>query len=168
MAQKETIFKNRIRPQLRALPNCVEFKIQSVATRGIPDFLLCIGGFFVALELKPEARPPDPLQAHTMQRLLERGMGTALLVHPGNWREVKAYLTALGNRRMSAVDRYLPPLLRETRDLIEKALSRVRRRPSERQEAVRVDALENGVKLTAEKRLGFGDLKNKLVVDVEE
>lgn len=97
MAQKpETLFSNRIRPILEALPDTVVLRIQQVAIRGTPDFILCVRGLFVALELKASERQrPDPLQRHTIGRIQKKGHGIALVVHPQNWPEVLDYLQRL-------------------------------------------------------------------------
>lgn len=94
MAKKpETVFQDRIRPQLEALPNTWLVKIQQKAIRGIPDFLLCINSFFFALELKASVKEkPNPLQRYTLDRIITRGRGVALVVCPENWSEVYEYL----------------------------------------------------------------------------
>lgn len=86
MAKKpETKFSEKIRPQLEALPRTVVFKIQQRAIRGTPDYILCIGGAFVALELKKdEKQKPDQLQTWNIRRIIECG-GGAVVVHPKNF-----------------------------------------------------------------------------------
>lgn len=86
--QKETNFKNRIRPLLKALPNSWNVKTQQRALRGTPDILMCVAGKFVALELKRSAKEkPDPLQEHNLKLIRDAG-GVGLLVFPENWNEV--------------------------------------------------------------------------------
>jgi hypothetical protein len=74
-----------------------------VATRGIPDFLACIGGQFVALELKKDlaavdnAPKRDPLQIHVLARIAESG-GTALLTCPELWPVTLAKLREIALR----------------------------------------------------------------------
>lgn len=89
MAKKpETVFKDRIRPHLEALPNSWWVKIQQVSIRGTPDFLGCINGQFVALELKKDAKAPiDKLQLYNLEKIDFAG-GTAVVVFPENWDEV--------------------------------------------------------------------------------
>lgn len=90
----ETRFKNRIRPLLEALPRTYVIKIQQQAIRGHPDFVLCIGGLFIALELKKSRKDkPEPLQAHTL-RHIERAGGTSYVVSPETWPEVYKQLQA--------------------------------------------------------------------------
>ena len=53
MAKKpETVFKERIRPKLDMVPDSWWIKTQMLATVGVPDFLGCVNGLFVAIELK--------------------------------------------------------------------------------------------------------------------
>jgi hypothetical protein len=70
-------------------------KIQQVALRGIPDFLLCISGYFVAIELKRTAKSPiTELQKHNIDKILASG-GEAFIVSPENWEEVYVKLKNL-------------------------------------------------------------------------
>lgn len=86
--QKETTFKKRIRPLLKALPNTWFVKTQQRSLRGTPDFLMCVAGKFVALELKRSAKEkPDPLQDHNLKLIRDAG-GVGLVVFPENWNEV--------------------------------------------------------------------------------
>lgn len=86
--QPETRFKNRIRPLLKALPNTWLTKTQQRALRGTPDFLMCVNGRFVALELKKSSKEkPDPLQLHNLE-LIQKAGGVGLVVFPENWNEV--------------------------------------------------------------------------------
>jgi hypothetical protein len=86
MAQKpETIFKNRIRPHLNALPNSWWVKIQQVALRGIPDFLGCINGQFIALELKKDPKAPiGKMQIYILSQIEKVG-GYCRVLYPENW-----------------------------------------------------------------------------------
>ena len=53
MAKKpETVFKERIRPKLDMIPDSWWIKTQMLATVGVPDFLGCVNGLFVGIELK--------------------------------------------------------------------------------------------------------------------
>ncbi len=96
MAQKsETVFKNKIRSKLEALPNIWVCKVQQVSLRGDPDFILCLRGAFVALELKKDAKEePQALQWHKLGKIKLAG-GIALVVYPSNWDETYKYLKKL-------------------------------------------------------------------------
>lgn len=94
-AKPETIFKHRIRPLLNRLPRATWFKIQQVSIRGIPDFLGCVAGRFVALELKASAKhSPDALQQYNLNAI-EKAGGVALTVFPENWDATLAFLKKL-------------------------------------------------------------------------
>ncbi len=86
MAKKqETVFKERVRRDLETLPCTWFVKIQQVVLRGIPDFLISIGGRFVAIELKKSRKARrDPLQEWTINKIAQTG-AYAFIAHPENW-----------------------------------------------------------------------------------
>lgn len=90
----ETTFKERIRPHLEALPNAFWEKIQNRTVRGVPDFLGCVNGVFVALELKTDDGELDPLQTYKLWRIRECG-GVAMTVTPSVWPQVLEELKLL-------------------------------------------------------------------------
>lgn len=93
--QSETKFKNRIRPHLEAIRNCFVIKIQQVAVGGDPDFVLCIGGLYVGMELKRDLKSkPTKLQIYKLQKI-EKAGGVAIVVAPETWDVAYAYLKAL-------------------------------------------------------------------------
>lgn len=98
MAKKpETVFKERIQPRLKALPNSWWEKIQQVVIRGTPDIIGCVSGVFVALELKmSEKAPIEPLQIHKLRKI-EKAGGMAFIVYPENWEDVYMQLEILAN-----------------------------------------------------------------------
>jgi hypothetical protein len=83
----ETRFKERIRPLLEALPHTWVVKVQQVVIRGTPDFLLCVRGQFVAIELKTEDGQASALQDYNIGKIINAG-GMAVIVDPENWPEV--------------------------------------------------------------------------------
>ena len=87
MAKKpETVFKERVARDLKKIPGIWFEKIQQVAIRGTPDYLICLAGKFIALELKASEKDlPDPLQRHKLMEILRAG-GVALVAWPGNWK----------------------------------------------------------------------------------
>lgn len=89
MAQKlETKFKNRIRPLLEKIPNCFVIKIQQTSIRGDPDFVLCIRGRFVALELKKDLKEMAMLlQEYKLNKITKAG-GISFVVCPETWETV--------------------------------------------------------------------------------
>jgi predicted type IV restriction endonuclease len=95
MARKaETVFRARIRPLLHALPNTVVFPIQQKTIKGDPDYLLCIRGKFVALELKSEGGKLDKLQQYRLDQV-RLADGYAFAVWPDDWEDVYEELKEL-------------------------------------------------------------------------
>ena len=93
----ETLFKERVREDLRTLPSTWFVKIQQVAIRGIPDFLVCIDGIFVAIELKASRLAArDPLQTWTLESIAKCG-GRAFVAYPENWSETLEYLREIAD-----------------------------------------------------------------------
>jgi len=91
----ESTFKERIYPSLKALPHTWAQKIQQRTIHGTPDFLLCIRGRFVALELKKDDKSDaDPLQLYTLEKINQAG-GFCFVVTPVNWPEVLDFLKRL-------------------------------------------------------------------------
>ena len=99
MASKpETVFKNRIRPALDALPSSWWVKVQQVGIRGTPDILGCLNGRFVALELKcDKSKHADPLQTYLMHKI-EDANGVSFVVTPENWPVVYRELCLLSQK----------------------------------------------------------------------
>ena len=82
----ETLYKNRLMPKLKAIPNSYWIKTQMVSLSGVPDILGCVNGRFVALELKAswrEARKKHYLQKHVIKRIRQTG-GYAEFIYPEN------------------------------------------------------------------------------------
>lgn len=84
----ETRFKTVVLKDLKSVPDLWFVKTQQRATRGIPDVLLCLGGRFMAIELKKdEFEKPDPLQEYNLKKIREAG-GLTWVAHPKNWKQV--------------------------------------------------------------------------------
>ncbi len=96
MAKKpETRFKEYVIRDLKKLPNTWFSKIQQVAICGIPDFLMCINGKFIALELKASKKEsPTPLQQWELESIAHSG-GLAFITYPENWENTYEYLKDL-------------------------------------------------------------------------
>ena len=96
MAKKpETLFKEKCRRDLETLPSTWFVKIQQVVLRGIPDFLICIGGRFIAIELKKAKKGRrEPLQEWTLDKIAQSG-GYAFVAYPENWDSIFSKLKEL-------------------------------------------------------------------------
>ncbi len=76
------------------LKNTFAFPIQQLAIGGDPDFLLCMAGRFVALELKDDGEEPRPLQLYKLDKVRRTG-GVAIVASPSNWQAVTYLLAKL-------------------------------------------------------------------------
>ena len=86
--QQETLFKERLMPQLRDIPNSWWFKTQQLALLGIPDVIGCVNGKFCALELKRHrAASISKLQLYVV-KLIKKSNGYSKIVHPDNYKGV--------------------------------------------------------------------------------
>lgn len=95
MRQAESKFKDKVRKDLETLDNCWFLKTHEVSIRGIPDFLLCVNGNFVALELKrDEDAPRNKLQDWTLKSIGHAG-GMSFLTFPDNWDNTFAVIQEL-------------------------------------------------------------------------
>lgn len=88
MAKKpETVFKERIRPRLDRVPDSWWIKTQMLATVGVPDFLGCVNGLFVAIELKASEKEANRSQGTIQNYILfqiNRSGGFATYMYPEN------------------------------------------------------------------------------------
>jgi hypothetical protein len=88
----ETRFRTQtVDPFLKELPNTYAMSVQQVALVGDPDKILCINGFFVALELKARGGRLSKMQKYKLDQISAAG-GVALVADPDNWERVKARL----------------------------------------------------------------------------
>ena len=98
MAKKpETVFKERFQLKLDKIPNSWWLKTQLISTVGIPDIIGCVGGTFVALELKrdmKEANRRHSLQRHILKVIKDAG-GFASFTYPENSEEILAKIRCL-------------------------------------------------------------------------
>lgn len=98
MKKPETKFKERVQADLKKLKNCWALKIQQVAIRGIPDFLICLCGRFVAIELKKSSKEePNTLQKWTLEMIAAKG-GMCFVANPENWTATFEVLKELDNQ----------------------------------------------------------------------
>lgn len=92
---REAAFKALVQRDLKTLRHAWFFKSQEVSIRGIPDMIICLGGRFVAIELKRDFRAKaDALQRYNLNRIAEAG-GRAIVASPESWDEILAELRLL-------------------------------------------------------------------------
>lgn len=98
MKQKTRLEKNfqaSVQKRLKTLPDTWFYKASDRVRSGIPDIILCVGGIFVAMELKrTEHDKATPLQKHTLE-LIDKSGGYAWVVNPSNWEEIWLTLSNL-------------------------------------------------------------------------
>jgi hypothetical protein len=91
--QSETKFKKRVLKDLKTLKNAWFFKSQEVCVRGIPDIILCLCGYFIALELKRDSKANiTKLQWYNAEQISSKAWGIALIASPECWEEMFEYL----------------------------------------------------------------------------
>lgn len=99
MAKKpETVFKERVKKDLEKLPKTWFVKIQQTTIHGTPDYLMCINGTFIALELKIETGKTDKLQQWNLECIAHAG-GMAIVVSPSHWFDVYDLLKHLAESK---------------------------------------------------------------------
>lgn len=92
--QKETVFKNRVIPLLKSIPETWVCKIAQTSKRGTPDILMCMSGVFVAIELKTDTGKTSALQEYNLSRIAE-SRGIAVVLTPSNLHEMLDRLKAI-------------------------------------------------------------------------
>lgn len=95
MRKPETKFRQtQVIPFLKSLERTVFFPVQQSSIRGDFDFVLCVYGWFVGMELKDDDGLLDALQAYkaTCVRHVD---GIAFVAKPSNWHDVKIFLGLL-------------------------------------------------------------------------
>jgi len=83
-----------IKAHLKTIPNCYSYKNHGgqFGQAGLPDLVCCIGGRFIAFEVKTDIGKLTPLQAVALRKIKEAG-GTAEVVRSLD--EVKAVIEKL-------------------------------------------------------------------------
>lgn len=80
--QPETIFKDKFRKELEAIPYSWWVKVSLPSLLGIPDMLGCVRGKFVAIELKKsEKEKPTEMQLYHLKTIADCG-GYACVAYP--------------------------------------------------------------------------------------
>lgn len=85
---------NMVAPFLSKLKDTAFFPIQQVAILGDADYILCIRGDFVWLELKKLRGELRKIQLYKAGQVKKSG-GIAIEANPGNWDKVKRKLLKL-------------------------------------------------------------------------
>ena len=92
---EEKLFENRIKAYIYSLGGWhVKFFANRMTKKGIPDILACVGGYFVAIEVKAQNGHPSELQIHHCERIRKSG-GFSFVVYPSGWEKLKKILNGL-------------------------------------------------------------------------
>lgn len=96
MARKaETQFRQgQVIPFLKTLKHTKFMAIQQAAIHGDPDYVLCVRGEYIDLELKDEGESPSAIQKFKHSET-ERCGGRVIVADPSNWNNVKQQLRKL-------------------------------------------------------------------------
>lgn len=91
----ETKFRiSKVTPFLKGLTNSTYFPIQQMSMVGHPDFMGCVRGTFVGLELKSLDGRLGKLQEYNLKKIEDTG-GIAIVADPNNWEEAAHNLSQL-------------------------------------------------------------------------
>lgn len=86
MKKPETVFKEKVMPQVNQIPGVFCFKTNMVAFAGIPDLFIITKGLLIVWELKFDpSEAPSGRQSWFMRKLKRAGC-KCRIVHPGNFK----------------------------------------------------------------------------------
>lgn len=77
---------------------------------GVPDILACLGGRYVAIEVKADNGHPSPLQLHNL-REIHRAGGLAILAYPQDFDRLRELLEVVAKGE-NPLELYEPFILR--------------------------------------------------------
>lgn len=89
--QEETKFKEKVATKLKTLKNVWFVKVQQLSISGTPDYLMCLNGVFIALELKTDTGKVSKLQEYNLNKIAKCG-GISIVLMPQNFDETMAFL----------------------------------------------------------------------------
>lgn len=90
----ENQFKKKVSKELRKYPQVYIYSVVDRVTAGIPDFILCVDGQFIGLELKCEKRDVTRAQAFWAKKICDAGGHYFVMRHldDGNTIEISDYM----------------------------------------------------------------------------
>ena len=95
----EKSYENKLKAHLKANgAYFVKYFGCAFTQSGVPDILACVGGRFVAIEVKDTKGRPSPLQLANL-RSIDRAGGVALLAYPKDFEFVKSIICALNDNK---------------------------------------------------------------------
>lgn len=93
----EKNYENKIKHYIEELGGWqVKFFANMMTKSGVPDILACVGGYFVAIEVKAQKGKPSELQLYQCAKIRKAG-GFAFIAYPSGWEELKKILYKLSH-----------------------------------------------------------------------
>lgn len=84
----ESIFQQRVLRDLKKLPYTWILKTQEKTRRGVPDIIMSMSGYFIAIELKASQKAVvAPLQCYEIAAIQHTG-ARAFIAYPENWTQI--------------------------------------------------------------------------------
>lgn len=99
MAGPEKRFENKIKAFLDE-KGCyyIKYFANSFTKSGVPDLIACVGGYFVAIEVKASEGKPSELQKHH-QSLIRKAAGISIILYPEDFEAFKVFVNSLLNHK---------------------------------------------------------------------
>ena len=92
MAGPEKRFENKIKDFLKSKGAWyVKYFANAYTPSGIPDILVCLNGYFIAIEVKAENGKPSELQTYNLNKIARAG-GIGILIYPSGFDNFKNYI----------------------------------------------------------------------------
>lgn len=97
----EKIFERRVRAYIEHSGGWqVKYFANRMTKAGIPDILACIGGYFVAIEVKSDTGSPSDLQLQKIREIRKAG-GFAFVLYPSGWKKFCDFIQDLTHEAWS-------------------------------------------------------------------
>lgn len=92
MAGPEKLFENKLKKYLKSKGAWyVKFFANAYTPSGIPDILVSLNGYFIAIEVKAENGKPSELQTYNLKKIARSG-GIGILLYPSGFDNFKNYI----------------------------------------------------------------------------
>lgn len=92
MAGPEKLFEEKIKKFLKSKGAWyVKYFANAYTPSGIPDILVSLNGYFIAIEVKAENGKPSDLQIYNLNKIARSG-GIGILLYPSGFNNFKNYI----------------------------------------------------------------------------
>lgn len=91
----EKAYENKIKKFLKD-NGCfyIKYNPQQFGQAGVPDILACVGGYWVAIEVKRETGVVSELQKYKIKEIIKAG-GIAFVTRPSGFEDLKKFIKGL-------------------------------------------------------------------------